>query len=136
MSEINLDNNHTKVKFETINFIISIVFGVIIYILFFFEFGPPYKSEGGGDVAIVMAYLMIFLIGIATGVVAGFFAGKNIMRCIEAACLAVIIGDMIYVAIFFGFSFDYFVINLLFGFIPAIIGGAAGWFIKNQFEPV
>ncbi len=125
-----------RVKYETLNFIISIVFGVIIYVFFFFEFGPPYKSEGGGDVALVMAYLAIFLIGIVTGVASGIFAGKNIVRCMEAAFLAVIIGDIIYVAIFFDFSINYFIFNLSVGFIPAIIGGAVGRFIKKQFELV
>jgi len=75
MSDINIDNNK-RVKYETVNFIIS------------------------------------------------------------AACLAVIIGDIIYVAIFFDFSINYFIFNLSVGFIPAIIGGAVGRFIKKQFELV
>ncbi len=116
-------------------FIISIALGAILYIRLL-SLGEP---SSRGDGAIIEGFLRVMFGSIAAGVVAGFFAGKNIvwrMR-IGAAYLAAIIGWIAYTNIYLGYSLWYFlrpeiIPILLILTIPAIIGGAAGGWIRKH----
>jgi len=117
-----------------INFIISIALGVIVYIVLLLSGGLPPSS---GDGAILVGILRVMFSSIAAGTVAGFFAGKSIKRSIGAACLSAIIGYIGYTNIYLGYSLGSILgfiptISTLLVLIPAIIGGAAGRFIKKR----
>lgn len=119
-----------------ITFIISIAFGAILYVRLL-SLG---ETQSRGDGAIIEGFLRVLFVGFGVGVVAGFFAGKKIVRHmrIGAAYLATIIGWIAYTNIYLGYSLWYFLRPeimpiLIILAIPAIIGGAAGgWIHKHR----
>ncbi len=115
-------------------FIISIALGAILYIGLLSLVG---KQPSSGDGAILVGILRAMFSSIAAGLVAGFFAGNDFVRRTGAACLAAIIGYIYYTNTYLGYSLASvleFIPTLptLLLLIPAIIGGAAGGWIRKR----
>ena len=116
-------------------FIISIALGAILYIRLLSLGEPPSRGDGG----IIEGFLRVMFVSIAAGVVAGFFAGKNIIMSIKAAVIGVIIGSTLFISISYSYGYDLPVwFPLLYGaalvfviliVIPAIRG--EGWARKT-----
>lgn len=129
-----MNQGSSKEKNGKINFVVSVAVGVILYI------SLPLlgdKPTMGNESAIIAGIMRAIFSSAAAGLVAGFFAGKNKATSIKAACLAATIGFIASANIYLGYSVwsllrPEIIPTLLILTIPAIIGGAAGCWIRKH----